>query len=646
MYKRLLFALACIATPAFAYSQIDSTINTDQILDDLENAAEMDEELYISEELLEELTELQNGQKPNLNNLSYETAIRILHWNDYQYYQLQLYIENYGQLASIYEVSAIDGFTEEDMRRLLSKVQVLPVVGREPFFKNFFRKSSQSLLFRHSQILEQQAGYDTTRSNHYAGSPGHDCFRYSFSSQGKFFLKLSGEKDPGEQFFRGEQKYGFDFYSGSISIKDFGLVKAAVLGDYRLNFGQGLVMGSSLLSGKGSSPDGIRRFSTGIRAVAPTNEGDFLRGSAVTVGNHKISGSLFAGRQYGSLNNCFGADLSFQKARFRIGTRVIAYSVTDTSSSTLQKFKSCCTPTGFNASVDYQCIIKRQVLFGELAINQNGKIGVLQSVLLNLSPTFKTALVFRYYSNGYSSSLGRAFGSTSHNSGEFGIYTTSSWIVNRNCEVYFYTDYYHLTWLSYRTDAPVTGCDFGISTQYAITRYSKLSAKYTYRGKSQNTSDNPYYREIGETLRHKVRLQWSNEPYPFLKLKTEADWQLNRSVSSQTNKCGFLIYQDVAIEIPKCGLAVHTRLAYFDTDSYDERQYAYEDDVYYAFTVGSYYYKGIRGYLVLRYKYKWLSLWLRLSQTYYIDRQVISSGLTEIDKPHKSELKCQVMFSL
>lgn len=142
MERAILFLLGLFAISSLAFSQIDSTINTDQILDDLENAAEMDEELYISEELLEELTELQNGQKPNLNNLSYETAIRILHWNDYQYYQLQLYIENYGQLASIYEVSAIDGFTEEDMRRLLSKVQVLPVVSREPFSKISLRKAA------------------------------------------------------------------------------------------------------------------------------------------------------------------------------------------------------------------------------------------------------------------------------------------------------------------------------------------------------------------------------------------------------------------------------------------------------------------------------------------------------------------------
>ena len=108
---------------------------------------------------------------------------------------------------------------------------------------------------------------------------------------------------------------------------------------------------------------------------------------------------------------------------------------------------------------------------------------------------------------------------------------------------------------------------------------------------------------------------------------------------------GLLLYQDAAIQISKPDIVLHLRIAYFDTDRYDERLYAYEDDLYYAFTIGSYYYKGIRGYIVFRYKHKWFSAWLRLAQTYYIDRTTISSGLTEIQRPHKTEIKLQTMFS-
>ena len=85
-------------------------------------------------------------------------------------------------------------------------------------------------------------------------------------------------------------------------------------------------------------------------------------------------------------------------------------------------------------------------------------------------------------------------------------------------------------------------------------------------------------------------------------------------------------------------------IAYFDTDRYDERLYAYENDVYYAFTIGSYYYQGMRAYLLVRYKIRDFSIWFRISRTHYLNRNDISSGLTHIDKPHKTEVKVQFLY--
>ena len=104
------------------------------------------------------------------------------------------------------------------------------------------------------------------------------------------------------------------------------------------------------------------------------------------------------------------------------------------------------------------------------------------------------------------------------------------------------------------------------------------------------------------------------------------------------------MYQDLVLALKRPQLSLYLRVAYFDTDSYDERLYAYENDVYYAFTVGSYYYQGLRAYLMLRYKIQNLSIWLRVSRTHYLNKETISSGLTEIDKPHKTEVKVQGMY--
>lgn len=644
--NRRIYALIFILLPIFLQAQEDSVNLRDaNITDQLDLYLEQwDGESELSEELVEELYEERIDKKENLNALSYEKAVKELHLTDYQYYQLQLYIEEHGQLVTVHELAAIEGFTSDDVSRLLSRVEAHPTKERQNIFHGFFRKSKSSLLIRYGQILEPQAGYDTARGNHYPGSPGHACFRFIFNSQDKVILKLSGEKDAGEQFFRGEQKQGFDFYAGSLCVQDMGVLRRAVVGDYRLNFGQGLVLGSSLLSGRGGGVESARRFGSGIRAAAPTNEGNFLRGGAVTVGDSRIAGTLFGGRVFGSLDNRFGADLSYRRALFKVGVRAVFLSVTDTLQG--ERLRSTFTPAGFNIAADYHLIVKRHLLFGEAAVNQSGKSALLQAAKLNLSPVVKILLLFRHYDRGFSAPLGNGFGASSRNSGETGLYIAADCIAGRNCEVSLFADYYRLSEPGYRTDAPIAGLDCGISAAYRMGRHGQLLGKYSWRTRPQNGGENPHLHELTERQRHKVRLQWSLVPHPLVKLKTEMDWQLQRDGDTRNHYQGLLLYQDVAVDMTRIGLSLHVRIAYFDTDRYDERLYAYENDLYYAFTIGSYYYKGIRGYIMLRYKYKWFSIWLRLARTHYIDRQAIGSGLNQINVPHKTEIKVQIMFSI
>ena len=89
------------------------------------------------------------------------------------------------------------------------------------------------------------------------------------------------------------------------------------------------------------------------------------------------------------------------------------------------------------------------------------------------------------------------------------------------------------------------------------------------------------------------------------------------------------------------------RYALFDTDSYNSRIYAYESDILYAFSIPAYYSKGSRLYFNLKYTLRdFLDIWLRYSQTYYSDLDVISSGLNQINGNAKSEIKVQVRIKI
>lgn len=625
------------------FGQQDSLWMLESAIDNYEMQMENLEEMEgVSEEFLEQLESSQSG-KPNLNDLNYEVAINRLLLSDYQYYQLQLYIEEYGQLYSIYELDAIEGFTLKDRLRLAVMAVIAPPPKPKPTFKELWKSSKSVLWVRYGQVVEQQAGYDTIRANHYEGSPAHVQFRYDYSIRQQFGFRIAGEKDAGEQFFRGEQKNGFDHYSGSVYVKNLKWLKYAVLGDYRLNFGQGLVLGSSMMSGKGGDVSTIRRFAEGVRPVATTNESELFRGGAVTLGNSSWSGSLFAGAITESNRNAFGGAASYRRANFSVGVHTVCFGEFADTALAHEKWQALFHPNRVNAGLSYHAVWRKQLIFGEMAVNETGKVSMLHTAVFTVNPVFRFATLVRYYATGYEAPMGRAFRVTSGDCGELGAYLAGHIVLSRKVEADFFFDYYRLLWLSYQTDAPIQGADGGVTLTCQLSRKSTLMMRYQWRSKPKNASGEDYLRRVMDQNRHRIRLQWTNEPFPLLKLKTEVSAVFNRTEGTKWNK-GILMYQDLVLALKRPQLSLYLRVAYFDTDSYDERLYAYENDVYYAFTVGSYYYQGLRAYLMLRYKIQNLSIWLRVSRTHYLNKETISSGLTEIDKPHKTEVKVQGMY--
>src|SRR5690606_24149646 len=151
------------------------------------------------------------------------------------------------------------------------------------------------LIFRYGRTLEEREGYrivDTSRSR-YLGSPDQLFVRYRFRYGRDLQVSLNMKKDAGEAFFRGAQRYGFDFYSGSIYIKNQGRFRDIVVGDYALQFGQGLAIWNGLGFGKGGSVQGIAKQATGLRPYTSSNEVLFFRGGAATVALGKLAVTPF-----------------------------------------------------------------------------------------------------------------------------------------------------------------------------------------------------------------------------------------------------------------------------------------------------------------------------------------------------------------
>ena len=160
--------------------------------------------------------------------------------------------------------------------------------------KDLMYKGSHQVFFRYQQILEAQDGYQKTDTlytldvtdfegisseqtfdtrgfsqsdldglyvndtlsndaySQYKGSQQRYYARYRYNYGNKISYGITAEKDPGEEFFTGSQKRGFDFYSAHFYMSDVGAFKHIALGDYTIRLGQGLVAWTSLGFRKGS----------------------------------------------------------------------------------------------------------------------------------------------------------------------------------------------------------------------------------------------------------------------------------------------------------------------------------------------------------------------------------------------------------
>lgn len=107
-----------------------------------------------------------------------------------------------------------------------------------------------------------------------------------------------------------------------------------------------------------------------------------------------------------------------------------------------------------------------------------------------------------------------------------------------------------------------------------------------------------------------------------------------------------MVYQDLIWNRPKWKIGGNLRLAYFSSDSYDARLFAYERDVLYGFSFPSYFRKGFRTYLNQKLRpIKGIDIWLRYALTHYFADDKLGSGLDEIADNNKSDVKVQIRYS-
>ena len=151
------------------------------------------------------------------------------------------------------------------------------------------------------------------------------------------------------------------------------------------------------------------------------------------------------------------------------------------------------------------------------------------------------------------------------------------------------------------------------------------------------------YVNLPEQFR-KSRLHFQYKPGEQIKLKTRLEHVFYKGDEKEN---GFMLFQDVQYAPGAIPLNVSARVAWFNTDSYNSRIYAYENDLLYTFSIPAFFGKGFRTYVNLKYKISDnLEAWFKLANTIRNNAGTIGSGYNELPGNQKTEVKFQLRLKI
>ena len=252
---------------------------------------------FISEQLQDESIDLTNVVEQlnfyfdhplNLNSAESEQLQELWLLTDVQINDLLLHRKLFGKLISIYELQSLEYWDMNTIRMVLPFVRVDDKLDQlHVGLKEAIKNGKFEAYFRYQTITEGKSGYEDVpdsiienSNSYYHGNQDRYYTRLRFSYRTNLSVGITAEKDPGEQFFNGAQKNGFDFYSAHAFYKGGKYLKSVALGDYQVQIGQGLNFWSGFAFGKSADVVNVKKSANPLRAYTSVDETRFLRGAA------------------------------------------------------------------------------------------------------------------------------------------------------------------------------------------------------------------------------------------------------------------------------------------------------------------------------------------------------------------------------
>jgi len=617
----------------------------------------------------------------NMNTATAEELGKLHLLDDIQIGKLLEYRNLYGQVYSIYELNAVDGLHPDVLSKIEPFIWFGPPEEAKPGFAQIMKYGRHELLVRSMATVQKPKGY-TSRNDGtvpFEGNRTRLYSRYRFISSEYISAGVTAEKDPGEAFFSGSNPHGFDFYSGHISFRVNKFIKNITLGDFVVRSGQGLVIWQGFSMGKSLYSQNIAKTNQSIRTYTSADENLFFRGASVTLtagktginvffsskkmdgnracsdtagcyftsiqtsGYHRTTGETDNKNSIGDLNA--GGIVTFRSGNLKVGSTILyrQFSMPYMSAPQLYNLYNFKGRENLTAGADYLYGKGKYRFFGEAAVSSSGGTAFLQGATAFLHDQLQLSAVFRSFDKDYHALWAAPFSEGNTAANEKGLYLGAGILPARKISVSAYADMYKSGWIKYTTAAPSHGYEIFAQADFNISRKLQFYFRYKEEEKDKKFRIGQKYENLPEQFK-KSRLHIHYQPREAVVLKTRIEYVFYHGLKTEN---GFLLFQDVQWLPARHPVHLSARLAWFHTDSYNSRIYAWENDLLYSFSIPALFGEGFRTYLYLKYRIgKKTDVWLKFSETLFPGAGSVGTGYNEIQGNRKTEVKFQLRVKI
>lgn len=535
---------------------------------------------------------------------------------------------------------------------------------------SWWGKERHELLSRADVPLYNRAGWTWQRGI-------AQRWRYTWQQGRHLDIGLRAENDAGEPLFNRDNTI-LDSYGGHIMLHDCGPVKTAIVGDYRVGFGLGLVINNGLQLGKLTT--GLWRSGNYLRPHRSAEELHFLRGAATTLSlgrsatvtafySHRLLDATVSDSGTVSSINPTGlhrtaSELAHEKTlksqTAGLHTGIILrptiagqpHTIAFGATALYQHYDHCfrqsntlyrrILPEGYQfgaTSLDYTWQTPRLSVRGETAHNfceSGGGWATQNRATWRFSPNTQLTALQRFYGKRYYSDHASAFGENSRVQNESGLalLLDADRVGPFSLRAFF--DYFYHPWPRYTMTHQSDGWEALLQTTHQPRRGQQLLLRY--RVKSKEQSDQRYFN-------HQLRTAYVRSLSPHWTAQATA---LAHFHQADEHSKGFAIAPRIDYASGNNRLRLSLLGILFHTDNFQSRIFLYEPSLLQSFGLQQLYGRGQRLAATLKWQThnrRW-TVQGKFGITHYTDRSQISSGPLLINSSWKADLQLLLRWLL